>query len=188
MNTIEISADLMLIQCRIEDASALFHLTDRNREFLKEFLPWLDTVRGVEDSRQFIRFGMEQAKNKQGFHYGIWYQGNLAGTIAVHGIKWAHCKTTIGYWLGSEYQGKGIMTKAIEAYLDRVIFGEWNLHRVEIAAATINLKSRAIPERLGFQLEGIIRENEWLYDHYVDHAVYGMLQHEWKRVKQSRLI
>ncbi|MBI3110076.1 MAG: GNAT family N-acetyltransferase, partial [Ignavibacteriales bacterium] len=33
--------------------------------------------------------------------------------------------------------------------------------------------------RLGFRPEGKIREAEWLYDHFVDHLVYGMLAPDW---------
>ncbi|TGV06666.1 N-acetyltransferase, partial [Mesorhizobium sp. M00.F.Ca.ET.186.01.1.1] len=55
-----------------------------------------------------------------------------------------------------------------------------NLEKITIQAATGNAKSRAIPERLGFQLEGILRRNEFLYDHFVDHAVYSMLKEEWQ--------
>ena len=42
-----------------------------------------------------------------------------------------------------------------------------------------NIKSRAIPERLGFKYEATLRQCEWLYDHYVDHAVYSMLASEY---------
>ena len=57
-------------------------------------------------------------------------------------------------------------------------FTELDLHRVEIRCAVDNLKSRAIPERLGFRREGQLREVEWLYDHFVDHVVYGLLAGE----------
>jgi ribosomal-protein-serine acetyltransferase len=41
--------------------------------------------------------------------------------------------------------------------------------------------SRGIPERLGFVNKGCIRQAEWLYDHYVDHVVYGKLAEEWNK-------
>jgi ribosomal-protein-serine acetyltransferase len=181
MKTIQVRHDLVLRQLEEKDAAAMFALTDQNRDYLRQWLPWLDSVRSADDSLYFIRNTMEQANRNQGMHYGIWYQDKLAGTIGNHRIDWINRRTWIGYWLSADCQGKGIMTASVRAYLDELVFGKWDLHRAEIAAATENRKSRAIPERLGFQLEGIIRENEWLYDHYVDHAVYGMLAREWKK-------
>lgn len=58
-----------------------------------------------------------------------------------------------------------------------------HLHKVEIRVAVGNEKSSAIPERLGFIKEGTLRAAEWLYDHYVDHVVYGMLLTEWQQQK-----
>lgn len=61
------------------------------------------------------------------------------------------------------------------------------VNRIEIRAAVENRKSRAIPERLGFQQEGICRQAEWIYDHFVDHAVYGMLAEDWAKVEEGSL-
>ena len=66
----------------------------------------------------------------------------------------------------------------MKAFVDYA-FRELKLNRVEVRCAEENSKSRAIPERLGFVKEGIIREAEWIYDHYVDDVVYGILSREW---------
>lgn len=58
-------------------------------------------------------------------------------------------------------------------------FNEWNLNRVEIRCATGNTASQSIPKALGFEEEGLLRENEWLYDHFVDHVVFSMLKRNW---------
>ncbi len=70
------------------------------------------------------------------------------------------------------------MTRACKAIIDHT-FKDLGLHRVEIRCAAENFKSQAIPERLGFAREGVIRQAEWLYDHFEDHVVYGLLAPEW---------
>lgn len=61
----------------------------------------------------------------------------------------------------------------------RHAFTALELKQVQIRCALDNHVSRAIPERLGFKREGIIPQAEWLYDHFVDLVVYGMLSEEW---------
>ncbi|WP_334301100.1 GNAT family N-acetyltransferase [Alkaliphilus sp. B6464] len=101
----------------------------------------------------------------------------------MHSMDSTNKSTSIGYWLGEGHQGKGIMTKVTKALVE-YIFTELNLNRVEIRCAENNYKSRAIPERLGFTKEGTLRETEWLYDHYVNHIVYGMVASQWKGHKR----
>jgi ribosomal-protein-serine acetyltransferase len=83
----------------------------------------------------------------------------------------------IGYWLGQEFTGKGIMTLAVKDLICQG-FKNWPLQKVEIRCAVGNKKSRAIPERLGFQNEGTLRNAEKVYDKYNDHIVYGKLKEE----------
>lgn len=71
-----------------------------------------------------------------------------------------------------------MMTDACRALID-TLFSEYDLNRVEIRAAVQNVKSQAIPERLGFTKEGCLRQCEWLHDHFADHFVYGLLKEEY---------
>lgn len=161
-------------------APALYALTNSCRPHLRRWLPWVDATRSVDDTMRFIEHGLEQFAAGDGFHVGVWYRGALAGVAGYHGIDHANEKTSLGYWLGEPYQGRGLMTRACAALVDNA-FGTFGLHRVEIRCATENLRSRAIPERLGFELEGTLREVEALYGRRVDHAVYGMLATQWRR-------
>jgi ribosomal-protein-serine acetyltransferase len=160
-------------------AEELFALMDQNRKYLREWLPWLDTNKSLRDTKEFIEGSLEQFANNNGFQSGIWFRGKLAGVIGYHKIDWANRTTSIGYWLAVPFRGKGLMTKACRALVDYA-FDEFGLNRVEIRCAVENQKSRAIPQRLGFREEGIIRQAEWLYDHFVDHMVYGILASEWQ--------
>ena len=86
--------------------------------------------------------------------------------------------TELGYWLGAGYEGRGLATKACRALIQHA-FRELGLHRVEIRCMSGNLKSRRIPERLGFAKEGILRQVHCRGDHFDDHVVYGLLANEW---------
>jgi len=90
-------------------------------------------------------------------------------------VDWANRSTALSYWLDEAHQGKGIVTASCRAFVSHT-FTTWKLNRITIQCATGNTRSRAIPERLGFKLEGILREAEWLYDHYVDHVLYALLR------------
>lgn len=174
-----ISDDLQLKLLEYRHAEELFQVIDANRNYLKEWLPWIDETISVEQSKEFIQFSLNVLASQNGFNLGIFYAERLAGVIGLHHIDWKNKKTTIGYWLSEEHQGQGIMTRACEAVIDYV-FHDLCLNRVEIRAAEQNRKSRAIPERLSFVNEGKVRQAEWIGDHYVDHVIYGMLREDWK--------
>lgn len=156
----------------------LYALVDRNRLHLRKWLPWVDEVTSVGSYEPIIREWLKQLALNQGFQAGIRYNHQLAGLIGFHSIDWSNRKTALGYWLGEGYQGHGIMTKACHAVV-QYAFQNYQLNRVEIQAGVYNRKSRAIPERLGFTNEGCIRDGEFLYDHYIDLVVYGMLKRDW---------
>ena len=67
------------------------------------------------------------------------------------------------------------MTKACQAVVN-YCFNELELNRIEIRTATENVKSAAIPHRLGFEQEGHLQQAEWLYDKFVDHFVFGLIR------------
>lgn len=178
---IQINADLELRTIEERDAQQIFALTDTNRLYLRQWLPWVDGTRSVEDTSAFIRTLNIQRTSNGSFGCVILYRHQIAGTISFHLIDWSNRRVEIGYWLGATFQGKGLMTSACKAMV-AYAFDEWQLNKVEIRCATANTQSCAIPQRLGFTLEGIIRQAEWLYDHYVDLKVFGILQTEWRQL------
>ncbi len=163
----------------MNDAEPLFQVIDNNRLYLREWLPWIDANRCIDDSKLFIKSAQEQHEQNQGFQCGIWFHDQLIGVIGFHRIDWMNRNVEIGYWLSAEFQGHGIVTRACQILVDYA-FHEYQLNRVQIRCATGNTKSCAIIERLGFILEGTTRQAELLYDHYVDLYIYGITADEWK--------
>ncbi|WP_166242983.1 GNAT family N-acetyltransferase [Paenibacillus turpanensis] len=105
-----------------------------------------------------------------------------AGNISIHEIDWDARLSSIGYWLSNKYQGKGIVTICCKELL-RHAFDTLDLNKMEIRARTDNEKSRAIPLRLGFREEGILRKVEKRGNQFFDHVVYGLLKDEWNLVE-----
>src|SRR5690625_362847 len=163
---------------KVSEASQLFAMTDRSRHYLRQWLPWVDHVKTVDHSLQFIKQSFELYANRQSLNAGVFYQNKLAGIVSFNHFDWANYIGEIGYWLDIDQQGKGIMTQAVKSLIDQG-FTYFDLNKIEIYTATENTKSQAIPQRLNFKKEGVIREAEFLYDHYVDHIVYGLLKKEW---------
>jgi ribosomal-protein-serine acetyltransferase len=171
------SLDLALLEPR--HAPMLFALVHENRDHLRRFLPWVDGTRSVQDSAAFIQGSLDQFARGVAINVALYAQGQLAGLCGTHAIQWGNRRTELGYWLGERFQGLGLMTRAVHG-LGTYCLRALELNRLEIRAAVENTRSRAVAERLGFRLEGVTRQTEWLYDRFVDHAVYGILASEWR--------
>ncbi|MBA2646504.1 MAG: GNAT family N-acetyltransferase, partial [Pyrinomonadaceae bacterium] len=104
------------------------------------------------------------------------------GEVSVDRIEWQNKLAEMGYSLGAEYQGRGIVTACMCVLIDYA-FDELKLNRVELRCAAENLKSRAVAERLGFTQEGELRESWLIHGRFVGQVVYGMLASEWSAGK-----
>jgi ribosomal-protein-serine acetyltransferase len=173
-----IETDLVLRMLRLEDAEELFRVVDANRLHLRQWLPWLDVNTEIEHTRTFIASTLDQHARNEGFVCAILLAGRIVGVVGYHPINWSNRSAEIGYWLSRDAVGRGLMTRCCRVLIDHA-FTHLGLNRIAIPAAVGNLRSRAIPERLGFRKEGVVRDAEWLYDHYVDHVLYAALKREW---------
>ena len=167
------------------DAEAVFTAADRDRAYLREWLPWMDRTHSPEDVRHFIEDVVSpQWADNRGPQCGIWIDSELAGSIGCHAIDWANRACSIGYWIQSRRQGQGIVTCCVSAMLN-YLFEEMRLHRVVIQCAVGNQRSCAIPERLGFTKEGVLRHGQLLGTRWLDLATWSILEDEWRQVAQA---
>ena len=106
------------------DSEELFLKIDENRQYLREWLPWLDDVKSVEEESEAIRQG---AYSENGCMYLILLGGSIVGTVGLNSIDWANRRFTIGYWLSEDSTGSGIVTKCCARLIDHC-FAELSLH------------------------------------------------------------
>ena len=155
---------------------------EKNREAFRPYLDWIDTTTSDKDVEDFILKCKKGFEEKTSADFGVLYEGKWVGSMGFHDIRHDHHRAAIGYWLDREYQGKGIMTACVKAIINYG-FTELNLNRIEIQCEMNNLKSKAIPERLGFTCEGILRDYHKVNGEYQNDLLYSLLKREWKGYK-----
>ncbi len=165
-------------------AEGLFALVDANRVHLREWLGWVDGTTETSTYQEIvIPAWLQQFADGNGFTCGIYLEDELVGTIGLHEINRHLGQTSLGYYLGEKGLRKGVMTDVVR-FVTNYCFEVLGLNRVVIECATGNVRSRRIPERLGFTEEGILRDAEKLYGTYHDIVVYAMLRRDWTKTQE----
>jgi len=169
---------------RPADAVPLYEAVDGSREHLAEWLDWVDGY-SLERAQQFIDGARERAERGAALELALDVGGAIAGSCGFVDIVPAHREVEIGYWLGLPFTGRGLMTRATAALTDYA-FDAMGMHRVAIAVYGGNVRSRAIPERLGFRAEGVFVAARRHRDRWHDLAWYGVLADEWHARRADR--
>lgn len=184
MFALRLDAEVSLGLLQPHHAQLIFAVVDGQRDYLRTWLPWVDSTKTSMDIEDFIRRSLVMFAQQGNPQCGIWYQDEFVGSIGLHRINEEDRATTMGYWLSQFHQGRGIMTRACLGMLD-YIFDELQLNRVVIVAGVENYKSRAIPQRLGFTEEGIQRQAHRLNGRYIDTVRYGLLAADWAVIQEK---
>jgi ribosomal-protein-serine acetyltransferase len=163
-------------------AEPAFELIDNNRAYLKTWLTWVDFIKSADNFRNFIKGAKQRMADKQEVSYMILHEGKVAGRVGIYYLDHQNKIGSIGYWLGEEFQGNGLVTKSCKEVIKHG-FSDLDLNRIEIKCATGNLKSQAIPERLGFTKEGILRQAELVNGQFHDLNLYSLLKEEWEKTQ-----
>ncbi|MBB3111789.1 ribosomal-protein-serine acetyltransferase [Paenibacillus phyllosphaerae] len=147
------SLEIRLID--LKDSERVFYLIDNSREHLRKWLPWLDETVEVKNTEEYIKLSIKAKEQNLGLQLVI-MNSEIVGIVGFNLIDWPNKTGYVGYWLGEEYQGNGIMLHVVKS-LVTYAFDERKLNRIDIRIAVENMKSRAIPEQLGFINKGRIR-------------------------------
>lgn len=175
--SLKIDEFLSLEYLRETHTKEVFTLIEQNRSYLRQWLTWLDFMTTEDIFRQFIQSAELNRKNGTDYAFVIVYKESIVGRAGIYYIDNQNKTGSIGYWLDEKTQGRGIVTLCCKKLLEWG-FESLGLNRIEIKCATGNLKSKAIPENLGFKYEGILRGAELLNGVYTDLNLFSMLKSE----------
>ncbi len=175
---IEVDKDITLRRLTRENAQDKFDLIVKNHDHLLPWLPWAELYHDdIQVMYTFTDSEIEKFDNGVTFGYDIYYQDQLVGSIDLHDVSEENHRAEIGYWVGKEFTGKGIATRAAAA-LTEYAFKKLEMNRISIFACVDNIPSISVAKRLNFTEEGTLRQYSELPDGAHDTIVFSKLKSE----------
>ena len=159
-------------------AQALYDLVERNRAFFVDWIPFVSKTTDVSDVEALIRRCLERFAAGEGLFFTLWDGSTMVAHVLAREIdreaKWAE----IGYMIDEAYTRRGIIKESC-TMLIRHLFDEQRMDKIVICCSDDNERSKALAARLGFVLEGTIR-NHFVVNGAVRSMLhYGLLKSEW---------
>ena len=105
--------------------------------------------------------------------------GTPVGTVAFNSIDREARRAEIGYWIAPDHHRQGYGTDAVER-LVAYGFDQLGLHKVEARVFEFNEASRGLLESVGFEREGVHRDEVFVDGEFHDTYWYGLLAEEWR--------
>lgn len=169
---------IFLRRHELATAPAMFACIEEDRKRLGAFLPWVEGTKSVKDSEEYIRCAHVEWQEQKLFDFGLFRKTDRAylGNIGVHAIAWEHERAEIGYWITGQAEGQGFISEAV-GLLEQELF-RLGFHRIEIRCDPLNQRSSAVPKRLGYGLEGVLKEHAIVNGRRRDIEVWAKLRRQ----------
>ncbi|HEX2489385.1 MAG TPA: GNAT family protein [Blastocatellia bacterium] len=163
------------------DAEDLFHIFS-DEETMRHWscLPYTS----VDQAHRLIEGLAKVRLAGAGINWAITLRGDerLIGKCGYNEWRKAHRRGDVSYIVAREKRGMGVVSEALGAMLDYG-FDHMNLHSVEAGVTPGNEASTRMLQRLGFRLEGHLRENFLTDRGFVDSLIYSMLRSDWESAR-----
>jgi ribosomal-protein-alanine N-acetyltransferase len=154
----------------------------RNLGFLQPFSPTFDVgMTSVARWEDRLAAGREELDRGRAVRLALLLpDGPVAGIANFTGIaRFPIYACTLGYALGEEHQGKGLMEEGLRAAVS-LMFGEFGLHRIAANYMPRNERSARLLRKLGFQVEGYARAFLLIDGRWEDHVLTSLRNEEWR--------
>lgn len=172
--TITVNDSVTLHAVNESHVSGLYQLVQRNKVWLQQTLNWPQYVNSEQDSRQNVQGNMMLHQRGIAKMFLIFVDNQMAGVLSFNQIEPSNKTGYIGYWLDESAQGKGTLSAALQAFI-RYYAERGEIRRFVIKCRVDNLRSNQVAMRNGFQLEGCLRQAEFLNGVYHDQNIYARI-------------
>lgn len=181
--TLTVDADVDLVLREVWTATELLPLIQANLEHLRASEAWAHGDQTLEGLQAFTRTQLDDWLQGRAVPTMIRHRGRPAGSLNARIDTWQG-NAEIGYWLTANQQGHGLIHRGTTALIDHLVHAR-GLERLEIRTLPTNQRSRAVAERLGFQLEGELSEAMTLDGRRHDVVLYGLTARRWRGMNTS---
>lgn len=171
---------------RDEDAPELYEAIRESVEHIRPWMPWADKHETVTDTLEYIRRTQAEILLRENFGLGLFASetGRFLGGTGLHVHNWRIPAFEIGYWIRRSEEGKGYITESTRLVTD-VAFNVFAAQRIMIRCDSRNVRSKAVPERLGYVFEGEHRHDLLSTDGELRNTlVYSLLSDEYAEVRK----
>jgi ribosomal-protein-serine acetyltransferase len=167
---------LLLRAFRADDAEAIHAAVRESMNELGQWLSWCHADYAIADTRQFLdgRAGAYQNDSEYGFAIIERAGGRFVGATGINQFEKAALRANLGYWLRTSAHGRGYATQATKL-VARWAFESLGMERIEIVAATGNVASQRVAERVGGTREAIARNRLRVHGVQHDAVVYSLI-------------
>ncbi|HVY51290.1 MAG TPA: GNAT family protein [Devosia sp.] len=169
---------------RRRDFEAWRSLRRKSRDFLKPFEPrWTDADLNRRAYNARLVRSREEARRGTDFSFLI-FETTAKGEVLVGGLTLSNIRRraaqhgNLGYWMGEEFAGRGLMTEAVGAVLP-FFFETLGLHRLHAAFLPHNVASRRVLEKNGFTEEGFAEKYLQIDGKWADHVLFALTRERW---------
>ncbi|GAJ98370.1 GNAT family N-acetyltransferase [Geomicrobium sp. JCM 19055] len=146
---------------RFGDGKVVYEALKHSNEALKPWMPFAQKVPIMEKVEEEVRQAHVRFLTREDLRLHIFHResGQFVGSTGLHRINWNVRRFEIGYWVDQRHERQGFITEAVQG-ITTFAFQVLKANRIEIRCDELNRKSRAVPERLGFTLEGILLKDD----------------------------
>ncbi|MBP9777843.1 MAG: GNAT family N-acetyltransferase [Rickettsiaceae bacterium] len=159
-----ITPRLLLRPPQLGDGTALNAAVVESFDNIKQTMPWAKEKPSLEESEEFVRQSAANwilKKNEEPYLPLFIFSkedNSFIGATGFHHIAWEVPCLETGYWISNKYASQGYMTEAINA-ITRYAIKYLQVKRIVITCDSNNIRSKKIPEKLGYELEAILKAN-----------------------------
>lgn len=174
METIPVTDALILCAIHERFAPELHQLVLRNKAWLQQSLNWPQYIGSEEDTLKNAQSNVMLHERGYAKMFLLQLEEKIIGVLSFNAIEPLNKTGYIGYWIDEAHQGKGLLSRALQAFIDYYV-QNGEIRRFVIKCRVDNAASNRVAQRNGFTLEGCLKEAEFLNGVYHDQNIYARI-------------